>query len=225
MKINKGYLLKGAAEATGLVVIIDVFRAFSTACYLYDAGVKTIIPTDDVDFAYDYRNKYDNVILIGERDAIKIENFDYGNSPSDIKDLDLSNKTVVLSTSSGTKGLVNAKNSDQIITGSFVNAKAICRYIQKENPKEVSLVAIGTGGGIKRMDEDDLLADYIESLLLGLQFDLDLVKHNLRKGSGKRFFDPSKTHSPLADFALCLDFNRFDFILKYEGDRLVRYKI
>ncbi|MFW6030823.1 MAG: 2-phosphosulfolactate phosphatase, partial [Halanaerobiales bacterium] len=197
MKIEKKYLLKGAKEATGLVVIIDVFRAFSTACYLYDCGVKTIIPTDSINFAYKYRDENENVILVGERKGEMINKFDYGNSPCRLKNLNLEGKIAVLSTSSGTKGLVNANNADQIISGSFVNAKAIARYIKDESPEVVSLVAMGTGGGIERAEEDDLLADYIECLLLGRDFDLDLVKHTLRFGSGKRFFDPSQTHSPI----------------------------
>ena len=63
MKINKKYLLQGAQEATGLTIIIDVFRAFSTACYLYQAGVKTIIPTDSLNFAYKYRGLCLNLSL------------------------------------------------------------------------------------------------------------------------------------------------------------------
>jgi 2-phosphosulfolactate phosphatase len=225
MKINKEYLLEGAKKATGLTVIIDVFRAFSTACYLYDNGVKTIIPTDSINYAYLYREENENVILVGERDSAMVNRFDYGNSPSRIMEEDLSGKTVVLSTSSGTKGLVNANNASEIITGSFVNAKAIVRYIKQKNPSEVSLVAMGTGGGIARVDEDDLLADYLESLLIGRDFDLNLVKHNLRFGSGKRFFDPENIHSPIGDFAACLDFNKFDFILKYQGIYLEKHNI
>ncbi|MFP4456953.1 MAG: 2-phosphosulfolactate phosphatase [Clostridia bacterium] len=225
MKIEKKYLLKGAKEATGLTVIIDVFRAFSTACYLYDCGVKTIIPTDSINFAYKYRDENENVILVGERKGEMINKFDYGNSPCRLKNLNLEGKIAVLSTSSGTKGLVNANNADQIISGSFVNAKAIARYIKDESPEVVSLVAMGTGGGIERAEEDDLLADYIECLLLGRDFDLDLVKHTLRFGSGKRFFDPSQTHSPIGDFNSCLEFNKYDFILKYEGIYLNKYEI
>lgn len=225
MKIKKKYLLKGAKEATGLTVIIDVFRAFSTACYLYESGVETIIPTDSLNFAYKYREENENVILIGERSGVMVNQFDYGNSPCRIKDLNLNGKTAVLSTSSGTKGLVNAKRASQVITGSFVNAKAIARYIKKQSPEVVSLVAMGIGGGVKEAEEDNLLADYLESLLLGEDFDLDLVKHTLRFGSGKRFFDPEKTHSPLGDFESCLKFNEFDFILKYEYIHLKRYEI
>ncbi len=225
MRIKKKYLLKGAKEATGLAVIIDVFRAFSTACYLYNSGVETIIPTDSLNFAYKYREENENVILVGERSGIMVNRFDYGNSPCRVKDLDLSGKIAILSTSSGTKGLVNAKRATQVITGSFVNAKAIARYIKNESPEVVSLVAMGMGGGIEKAEEDDLLADYIESLLLGKDFDLDLVKHTLRFGSGKRFFDTYSKHSPLGDFESCLNFNEFDFILKYEGIHLKRCEI
>ncbi len=225
MKIYKKALLKGAKEATGLTVIIDVFRAFTTACYLYDSGVETIIPTDSINFAYKYREENENVILVGERSGIMVNRFDYGNSPSRIMEENLAGKIVVLSTSSGTKGLVSADKASEIITGSFVNAKAIARYIKSKQPQEVTLVAMGVGGGVINADEDDLLADYIESLLLGKDFDLNLVKHTLRFGSGKRFFDPENIHSPLGDFSACLDFNKFDFVLKYQGIYLKKHNI
>ena len=56
---------------------------------------------------------------------------------------DLKGKTIVHTTSSGTQGIANAKNADEIITGSFVNAGAIVKYIQQKQPKTVSLVCMG----------------------------------------------------------------------------------
>ncbi len=219
MEIRKLYLIEGAKKATGMTVVIDVFRAFSTACYLFEAGVNKIIPTDDIEHAYNLKEEFPDIILVGEREGVIIDQFDYNNSPSQIKGENLTGKTVVMTTSAGTKGLLSAKNASQILTGSFVNAKAITKYIKAQNPEILSIVALGSGGLI-RNDEDDFFADYLEALLVKEDFDLDLVKHNLRFGSGKRFFDPEQAHSPLDDFELCLDFNRFDFIIRYENGSL-----
>ena len=72
---------EGAREATGLTVIIDVFRAFTVEPYIMNNGAKKLIPVGDMQIAYDFREKDSNCILIGERKGIMLPGFDYGNSP------------------------------------------------------------------------------------------------------------------------------------------------
>ena len=74
--------------------------------------------------AYNYKKKDNNFILIGERNGIILPGFDYGNSPSQIENIDFSGKTVIHTTSCGTQGIAGAINAKEIITGSLVNAKA-----------------------------------------------------------------------------------------------------
>src|SRR5674476_370244 len=143
MKINILEFVDGARKATGLAVIIDVFRAFSVACYVVDAGASRIIATSDVSEAFLLKKKYKNSVLVGERDEKKIEGFDFGNSPTEIIKADLSGKTIIHTTTAGTQGLTNAFNADAILTGSFVNAGAVVRYIKTVNPENISIVAIG----------------------------------------------------------------------------------
>ena len=81
-KINILHLIEGAKQAEGLTVIIDVFRAFSLECYLYDMGVKEIRPIGTIGDAFELRNRIPDSILVGERGGKKCEGFDYGNSPS-----------------------------------------------------------------------------------------------------------------------------------------------
>lgn len=66
-KINVLHLIEGAKKAEGLTVIIDVFRAFSLECYLYDMGVKEIRPVGTVEEAISLKNMVSDSILIGER--------------------------------------------------------------------------------------------------------------------------------------------------------------
>lgn len=101
-----------------------------------------------------------------------LEGFDYGNSPTQIENIDFSGKTVVHTTSSGTQGIANAQNAKEILTGSLVNAKAIAEYIKMQNPEDVSLVCMGNGG-LSEAEEDTLCAKYIKSLLEGKNPDLD----------------------------------------------------
>ena len=65
MNIQILHLLEGARAASGLTVIIDVFRAFSLECYLYALGAETIFPVDTLEKAYQYREKYPGSLLAG----------------------------------------------------------------------------------------------------------------------------------------------------------------
>ena len=104
MDIRILHLVEGAKEAKGLTVIIDVFRAFTVETYLTRNNAAKIIPVSGVDFAFAYKEKHPDAILCGERKGIKIDGFDYGNSPSQIEHVDFTGKTVIHTTSAGTQG-------------------------------------------------------------------------------------------------------------------------
>jgi 2-phosphosulfolactate phosphatase len=227
MEIKILQLIEGAKAARGLTVIIDVFRAFSLACYAFDRGVERIIPVGDIEIAYSLKKLHPDFILVGERNENKMPGFDFGNSPTHILRENFKGKTIVHTTSAGTQGLVNAKNADEIITGSFVNAEAIINYIRKSNPKEVSLVCMGYSAQIP-IEEDTFCAEFIRNELCGDKNDFQSMKKIIRNGSGSRFFETEKqAYSPSTDFELCLNLNHFDFILKAskQGDYMELNKI
>ena len=218
MNINILELVSGAQQATGLTVIIDVFRAFSTACYVVNNGAERIIPVGDINSAYDIKRSNPSYILIGERKGMKPPNFDHGNSPTQIEHESFDKKTVIQTTSSGTQGIDQAKKADQIITGSFVNAEAIVKYINSQNPKTVSLVAMGSAG-VHIADEDTLCAKYIKNELEGKINDFKQIITHLRAyKSAQKFFDDTKDWAPAKDFDLCMDVNKFNFVLKVHKD-------
>ena len=130
MKVEILEFVEGATKAKGVTVIIDVFRAFSVACYAYDSGASRIIATDDVEKAFKLKKSYTNPVLIGERNERKIEGFDFGNSPTEIIKENLTGKTVIQTTTAGTAGLISAVNAELLITGSIVNAGAVVQFIK-----------------------------------------------------------------------------------------------
>lgn len=225
MEIEILQLLDGAKSATGLTVVIDVFRAFTTACYIYNQGVTRVFPVADIDTAYSLKEKNPEFLLVGERNEKKPAGFDFGNSPSLLSGFDFTGKTVVHTTSSGTQGIENAKSASEIITGSFVNAGAIVRYIKKRNPSKVSLVCMGYACEYPT-DEDTLCAEYIRDKVLGSEPRFDEMVKKIKSGTGARFFDPEKQDwSPENDFWLCLQPNKFDFVLKVEKENNLNYLV
>lgn len=216
MKVEILEFIEGARMAMGVTVIIDVFRAFSVGCYAYDAGAAGIIATAGVDDAFHLRQKYSNSVLVGERDEKKIPGFDFGNSPTEIILADLHGKIVIHTTTAGTQGLINASKADQVITGSFVNASAIVKYIKALNPSLVSLVAMGYRASVSA-EEDLMCAEYIRDGLFERETVTDQRINALMGTSGKRFFNPDNINfSPPSDFFLCTMRDRFNFVLKAE---------
>ena len=214
MDIRKLNLLPGAREARGIAVIIDVFRAFSTACYVMANGAQQIIPVGDIEIARQLKNTNPDYVLMGERGGQKPPDFDYGNSPAEIKAVAFGGKIVIHTTSAGTQGLVNATGADEVITGSFVNAEAIVDYIRRRSPETVSLVSMGTGAHEPNV-EDTLCAHYLAARLKNRAVDTGQMLRRLRQSPAARnFFDPRIRWAPTEDFELCVAIARFDFVLK-----------
>jgi 2-phosphosulfolactate phosphatase len=143
--------------------------------------------------------------------------------------VDLTGRTCIHTTSAGTQGIVNATGADEIVTGSLANARAVATYIERRQPAEVSIVAMGTSG-TQSAGEDVLCARYIEALLKGAAkgFDVAGKAAALRDTAGAKFFDPKQPQYPAADFPYCVDCDRFDFVIRVgkDGDgRLVNTRL
>jgi len=222
MNIKILHMIEGAKQATGVTVIIDVFRAFSVEAYLMNSNVEKIIPVGDMQIAYDYKKKNPEVILVGERHGKILPGFDFGNSPSQLQGADLAGKTVIHTTSAGTQGIANAKSADVILTGSLVNANAIAKYILKNKYQDVSLVCMGLEATTPT-EEDTMCAEYIKSILEGNPMELKDEIEKLKVTSGAKFFDLSQQDVfPEKDFYLCTDVDKFDFVLKLGNDGAIK---
>lgn len=216
MNVHILELLEGARSARGLTVVIDVFRAFSLEAWLYARGAKRLYAVGAESTARAMKAESPDAVLIGERGGKILPGFDFGNSPSQTEKFDWTGKTGIHTTSAGTQGLVAAaEGADEIITGSLVNAAAIARYLKARQPRDVSLVAMGWSGR-ERAPEDWLCARYIAALLEGTSLDkaaeLAVVRAHRE---GAKFFDPAQQSVfPEADYWQCVDFDRFDFVIR-----------
>ena len=119
---------------SSIVVIIDVLRATSTIATALHNGAKAIVPVDSVAECIRIGKQID-AITAGERDGQVAEGLQYGNSPFEYPEDFIKGKTLVLTTTNGTKLLHMAleKGAPEIITGSFPNLSAVCDYLQQQN--------------------------------------------------------------------------------------------
>lgn len=194
------------------VVVIDVIRAFTTACYAYTRAPAIIYPVAEIADAQAMKKKDPNVILVGERFGVSIPGFDYNNSPSQMTVAELRNKSVVFTTTAGTWGLHAAPAKSKVITGSFVNSGAIVSYVQKEHPKAVTFLCTDD----RYYDSEDFLcASFIKSRLVGKSLSFpDLRTHIRRHPTTKMYLKNPLNPTAKKDFDLCMETDVFPFVLE-----------
>src|SRR5450755_3871772 len=108
MEIRIESLLAGAASATGVVAIIDVFRAFSAAAVALAKGASRIIMVSTVEEALALRNSGAGHLCMGEVEGRAPDGFDLGNSPFEASLIDFNGRAIIQRTSAGTQGITAA---------------------------------------------------------------------------------------------------------------------
>lgn len=127
-------------DPESIVVIIDVLRATSAICVAFHHGAEKMIPVATVAEAEEYKKQ--GFLAGAERDAIKIEGFDFGNSPYDYLGDHVSGKTIALTTTNGTQAIEAARNAYKVVIGSFLNIDVLCDWLVKQN-RNVLLLCSG----------------------------------------------------------------------------------
>ena len=219
MDINILSLSDGAKVAKGIAVIIDVYRAFTTQSFAFENGVKDILNVADIEHALNMREKGLADYCMGEIGGIRPDNFDFGNSPYDLKGQNIKEKTIIHCTMNGTTGAKLASNADLILGGALINAKATVDFIKLQKPEIVSLVAMGARSpqGEKRTEEDELCAIYMKSLLEETPIDPDSVVEVIDYcKESKKFGDPLQLQYPIFDKIQALRINEFDHAILLE---------
>lgn len=219
MEVQIKSCIEGARQARGLTVIIDVFRSSNTIISALGQGAGWVKPVGELQEAYRLKKEHPGHLLIGERKSITPEGFDHGNSPSRIASLDLKDTNVIITTSAGTQGIVNATGADEILIGSFANARALTDYIRNKAPRHVTLVPMGFESA-ERAEEDEQFALYIKARLDGADTDLDLMKQKILQCSGA---DRLRRIGRDDDLHFALELNTYELIPFYDKEnRLIK---
>ena len=214
MEIRLGSLVRDAREARGTVIVIDVFRAFTTAAIAFDHGATQVTLVAEVEEALDLRSQGFGDVLMGEVDGKRPEGFDFGNSPYEVSQADFTGKAIVQSTRAGTVGVAAASAADSIYLGSFVVAGATVKAVLADNPALVSIIAMGDQGRV-RSDEDEHCALYLRNLLEGRKPDPEALRSLiLQGGATQKFFDDSQPQYHPKDVELALQVSKYPFAMK-----------
>lgn len=198
-----------------IVVVIDVFRAFTVAALALKRGASQIIMVDSVEQALSLRKRLPMAICMGERNGKKIGSFQLGNSPQDLLDYPIRGRTLVQTTSNGTRGIVSSSVSARVYAASLVNIEATAKCIARRyNGERIIIVAMGNGSRT-RMDEDELCSFYLRSLLLGAQPDKRcLVDYLMSIASHSHLVDKRDTPMSPGDLELCLQVGSIDAAIR-----------
>jgi 2-phosphosulfolactate phosphatase len=151
--------------AGGTTVVIDVLRATTTITAALAAGAREVIPCLEVEDAQRVAAGLPagQALLGGERGGLKIEGFDLGNSPSEYSPQRVAGRTLVFTTTNGTRAMLHAKAADEILLGALVNQRAVAERCAGQ--ARIDLLCSGTKGKITR--EDVLAAGAITATLTG----------------------------------------------------------
>ncbi len=212
MNVRVTRFIDGARGATGHAVIVDVFRAFTTAAFCVAAGAREIVLVPDHEQALAMKRDDPSLFLTGEIGGRAIPGFDAGNSPSEIEHLDISGRRVVQRTSAGTQGVAAARSATAIVIGSLVVVGATAAYL-RERAEEVTIVAMGHKGEELAV-EDEACAEYLAGLLRGERRALGAIPFHADyyKGGWPEWF-------PRRDAGLACQVDRFDFALPVRRER------
>ena len=138
-------------ESFDLVVVLDVLRATSAICTAIEHGVKEIIPVASVEEARELQSK--GYIAAAERGGQIVEGFDLGNSPYSYMDPQLKGKSVVLTTTNGTKAIDMARSKETVVVGALNNLNALCDWLIEQ---ERDILVLGSGWKDKFNLEDTI---------------------------------------------------------------------
>lgn len=147
-------------QGQDILVAIDAFRATSSMITAFAHGCKAIYPVQTVQNAWELKANNPHALLAGEREGIKIDGFNIGNSPTEYQSL--AGQELIMTTTNGTLALSQIEEAPRVLLASFLNCQAVCQELLQEK-KNVTLLCAGTEGRFSF--EDALCAGLIAARL------------------------------------------------------------
>ncbi len=155
MNLAVHYLPQFVSEselAGSVVVVVDLLRASTTICQALASGAQGVVPCLEVDETWTRAKQFsrEEILLGGERGGKRIEGFDLGNSPADYTADQVFGRTVLFTTTNGTKALAHARLASRVLIGAAVNRAALAAAIATSS--KIDILCAGTNGQVTRED-------------------------------------------------------------------------
>jgi 2-phosphosulfolactate phosphatase len=160
-----------AREQKAVAVVVDALRASATITCLLQQGAEDVVVVKEVHEAYTYRQAHPQALLVGERGGLKVDGFDFGNSPTEIQRADVQGKQLVFTSTTGAQRLVDCLGAAAIIVGAPINASAVARQIAAMAQAEslpIVIIPAGIATDPHLIAEEDWLGATVLAARLGL---------------------------------------------------------
>jgi 2-phosphosulfolactate phosphatase len=160
-----------AREQKAVAVVVDALRASATITCLLQGGAAEVLVVKEVHEAYAYRVAHPDTLLVGERGGLKVDGFDFGNSPTEIRRADVRGKQVAFTSTTGAQCLVDCLGASAITVGTTINASSVARQVSAMAlAKSVPIVIIPAGLATDPsvVAEEDWLGATVLAARLGL---------------------------------------------------------
>ncbi|WP_462424540.1 2-phosphosulfolactate phosphatase [Fusobacterium ulcerans] len=211
-----------------IVVIIDVLRATSVMITALANGAKAVYPYKDIESVLENSKKSKSFVLGGERKGLKIEGFDFGNSPLEYTKEAVSGKDMFMTTSNGTRAIENSANgSKKLFIAAFLNVESVAKKILEENDDTV-IICSGTDNNFSL--DDALCAGEIIRRVKEKNRDIQLTDISLAMKrlaetslgieetlEGSKHFEYLKTIGFYGDMNHCFTMDMFDIVPEYKN--------
>jgi 2-phosphosulfolactate phosphatase len=211
------------------VVVIDIIRATSTVATAIYHGVQKMIPVETVEEAESFLSK--GYLVAGERDGYKIPHFQFGNSPYEFMGEDVRGKSIIHTTTNGTRCVLMAKGARNIVAGSFLNLHSIVNWIKKENRDTILFCAgwkdhynmedaLFAGSVVRELNDDFRILD---DATLSTKMMYRYIRANmLRSVKQAQHFKRLAKLGIEKDIKFCMGHHRYDVVPVFDGEGFVR---
>lgn len=209
-----------AEQAEGIVVVIDVIRAFTVAAYAFAGGATSLWLVRTVEEALALRTHDPEALLAGEIRGRLIPGFDLNNSPHMMAQANVQGKHIIQRTGAGTQGAVGARNAVHLLATSLTTARATARYLARLSASTslpITFLPTESNSGNILRNEDTYCADYIEALITQPETAADVLSNRIARlyaeGRFEHWGESKDEDFPAGDLEKILAADCFDFVM------------
>jgi len=168
-------IVMDTSSANDIYIVIDIIRATTSMAVMFDQGAARVLAASSVEQAREAAQKIPGRLLCGERNVQRIPGFDYGNSPVQYSQLDLSGRELIMTTTNGTRAFYACPEQSLRLAGSFYNAAAVITHALEQAKTRACDIHIVCSGETDYFGLDDAVcAGYLALQMQHQQADLRL---------------------------------------------------